>query len=165
MRTHYLISAFAPFGIMLAAAACWSLPVQAGTMYKCTEGGRTTYTDAPCATGRVAALAVEEAPPPDPELAARLARQRALAQDIDARNAAQAAGYEQEARYAGRRDGLLERETRQYCAQLREQHKAIDAEEQRAILEAPGTRKGLERARARENWRQRDRVMAERCRT
>lgn len=161
MRTHYLIATVTVTAIVLAAS--WSPPVPAGTMYKCTEGGRTTYGDRPCAGGRVAELAVQEAPPPDPELEARLARQRALAQDIDARNAAQTAREERETRDAARREEREAQDKRRFCEQLHLQHEAADANEQRAIARAHARQKDMEDYRARENRRKRAKVMAERC--
>jgi hypothetical protein len=71
------------------------------TIYKCSEGGRTSYSDRPC--GRAATvLAVPEAPAPDPEAAARLERNRAALQQIEQERAAEARLEEREAARARR---------------------------------------------------------------
>lgn len=148
--------------IAALAACCW-LPAQAGTIYKCTEGGRTAYGDRPCASGRASELAVQAAPPPDPELAARLQRQRALAQDIDARRAAQAASDERDARDAARRQERQAHERRRQCERLRLQHEAAAEGEQRALARARGAHRAREQSRARDNERKRAGIMAEQC--
>ncbi|MGZ8290030.1 MAG: DUF4124 domain-containing protein [Telluria sp.] len=79
--------------LILAAAICaMCAPAVAQTVYKCTSAGKVTYTEQPCASGaRSATLAVPDAPPPDPDLQERLARQKALVDSLEKeRSAAQA---------------------------------------------------------------------------
>lgn len=62
----------------LAACAAFSC-ASAQTIYKCTVDGKPAYGDRPCTAGAVTELAMPPAPAPDPETAARLARQRVMA--------------------------------------------------------------------------------------
>jgi len=70
----------------------------AGTIYKCLEGGKPHYSDHPCGKSAVA-LKVEGPASPDPEMLARLERERSLVQGIEGERAAR---EEQEARAAVR---------------------------------------------------------------
>jgi len=67
--------------ILASLAACAT--AQAQTIYKCSSGGKVTYGEQPCSAGTQATLAVPPAPPPDPELKERLARQKALAESLE----------------------------------------------------------------------------------
>ncbi|MGH8854846.1 MAG: DUF4124 domain-containing protein, partial [Telluria sp.] len=51
----------------------------AGTIYKCSEGGRVSYHDRPCGASAVE-LATPAVPASAPQARERLARQRALLQ-------------------------------------------------------------------------------------
>jgi hypothetical protein len=64
-------------GLVAGAAA------SAQTIYKCSSGGKVTYSEQPCSSGTQATLEVPAPPPPDPELKERLARQKALAESFD----------------------------------------------------------------------------------
>ena len=55
----------------------------AQTIYKCSSQGKVTYSEQPCSSGKQATIEVPAAPPPDPELKERLARQKALAESFD----------------------------------------------------------------------------------
>lgn len=50
----------------------------AATIYKCTAGGKVSYSATPCDHGHVTAIDIAPTPDADPDLAARLARQREL---------------------------------------------------------------------------------------
>ena len=72
-----------------AVAACAVFAsASAQTIYKCTFEGKPSYGDRPCATGPSTVLA--GAPAADPETAARLARQNALATQLTKRDTARA---------------------------------------------------------------------------
>ena len=106
----------------------------ADPIYKCTDGGRISYSDRPC--GRTAtALAVPEAPAPDPESAARLERERAALQLVEKEHAARALVEEREAARARREAAGLRRR----CEKLRLNHKWAEEDTRRtsgAALEA-----------------------------
>ncbi|MFC0251794.1 DUF4124 domain-containing protein [Massilia consociata] len=99
----------------------------AGTIYKCTEAGKTVYSDRPCGSAsRV--LAVDAAPADPAAAAARLAREQALLKQIEGERAAR---EEQEARAAARahKAALLERRR---CDKLRLQRRWADEDIARA---------------------------------
>jgi hypothetical protein len=70
------------FAVLAIWAACGAAGAQ--TIYKCTVRGKVSYGEKPCEAGTQRTIAVPEAPQPDPELAARLARQKALAESLEA---------------------------------------------------------------------------------
>ena len=73
--------------VSMAILCLASSAAAAGTIYKCKEAGRTSYHDQPCGHGAVA-MNVQATPAPAPEALQRLARERALLQEIeDARSA------------------------------------------------------------------------------
>ncbi|MEH6437435.1 DUF4124 domain-containing protein [Massilia sp. DD77] len=104
--------------ILIACTCALCQPATAGKLYKCNEGGRTSYGDQPC-RGATTELAVPEAPPPDPEAAARLERGRATLQQIDKERSARERIEEREAARA-RREALS---ARRRCDKLRLQGK------------------------------------------
>ncbi|MBZ2207585.1 DUF4124 domain-containing protein [Massilia soli] len=67
--------------ILAGLALCAPAPAQ--SIYKCSSNGKVTYSEQPCSSGTQAMLDVPPAPPPDPELKQRLARQKALAESLD----------------------------------------------------------------------------------
>lgn len=69
------------FAVLAIWAACGAAGAQ--TIYKCTVRGKVSYGEKPCEAGTQRTIAVPEAPQPDPELAARLARQKALADSLE----------------------------------------------------------------------------------
>ncbi|SFC78881.1 DUF4124 domain-containing protein [Massilia yuzhufengensis] len=98
----------------------------AGTIYKCVDAGTVSYHDRPCGAAAVA-LAVPVAAPA-PEVVERLARQRALLQEIEderARCDQQAAREQQRAERAA----LVQR---RHCDKLRLQRKWLDEDSARA---------------------------------
>jgi len=105
---------------LIAALAIWALAGAAAgqTIFKCTEGGKTSYGEQPCAAGTASAIAVPPAPPADPELQARLARQKALLAGIEKERRATAA-----ARPAGRAASAAAAARKQRCDKLRLQLK------------------------------------------
>ena len=82
--------------ILASLAACAT--AQAQTIYKCSSGGKVTYGEQPCSAGTQATLAVPPAPPSDPELKERLARQKALAESLEKERRDAAAQAAKEAR-------------------------------------------------------------------
>lgn len=70
------------FAVLAIWAACGAAGAQ--TIYKCTVKGKVSYGEKPCEAGTQRTIAVPEAPQPDPELTARLARQKALADSLEA---------------------------------------------------------------------------------
>jgi hypothetical protein len=150
--------------LIFFAALGLSLTVQAGTLYKCTEAGRTTYGDRPCAGAAGSkAFAVRPAPPPDPALEERQARARTLVADIDAKRAAQDARDERDARDAARRGQQQAQEKRSHCDRLRLQHDAAAVEDGRAVIRARGLQKDVQADMAKYNERHRAKVMATQC--
>lgn len=148
--------------IMLAAGCCLFLSAQAGTIYKCSEAGRTVYREQPCAgTGSV--LAVPPAPAPDPASAARQERARALVADIDARKADESALAERDARDAARRQQREAQERERHCSRLRVKHQADAERDGRAIARARGPAKDWAERQARDNDRQRAQAMKAEC--
>ncbi len=104
--------------ISMAILCLASSAASAGTIYKCTEGGRISYHDRPCASDAVA-LKVQAAQEPAPDALARLARERALLQEIEE---ARAAREEQAAREVVRAQRAAAA-ARRRCDKLRLQHK------------------------------------------
>ncbi|HEY0488202.1 MAG TPA: DUF4124 domain-containing protein [Telluria sp.] len=67
--------------VFTSLAACAAASAQ--PVYKCSAGGKVGYQQQPCSSGAQATIAVPPAPPPDPDLTERLARQKALAESFD----------------------------------------------------------------------------------
>ncbi len=83
--------------LLPAVAACAVLAsASAQTMYKCADGARVSYGDRPCTSGTASVVAIVPAPAADPETAARLARQHALAQQLTLRDVLEDAAVRQE---------------------------------------------------------------------
>lgn len=115
--------------IVIACLLCQQ--AVAGTIYKCHEDGRVSYTDRPC-SGAGARLALRAAPAPDPATQARLARARELALAIDARHAEQAEREQRQAERAGRAAQAM----RKRCDKLRLQRQWLEEDLARARGEA-----------------------------
>ena len=67
--------------LMLCSAAAAAAEGGAQTVHKCTQDGKVTYTEQPCAGGTV--IAVPEGPAPDKSAAAELARARKQADALE----------------------------------------------------------------------------------
>lgn len=67
--------------VFTSLAACAAASAQ--SLYKCSAGGKVGYQEQPCGSGTQATIVVPPAPPPDPDLKERLARQKALAESFD----------------------------------------------------------------------------------
>lgn len=106
---------------VLVLAVLLYRPVLAGSIYKCLDGGRVSYSDRPC-PGAGATLAVPDAPPPDPALQERLERSRAALADIEKARLTQATREERDLERA-RRAALAERKR---CDRLRLQRQWAD---------------------------------------
>ncbi len=104
--------------ISMAILCLASSAASAGTIYKCKEGGRISYHDRPCGSGAVA-LKVQAAQEPAPDALARLARERALLQEIEEARAAR----EEQAAREGVRAQRAAAAARRRCDKLRLQHK------------------------------------------
>src|SRR5690606_407902 len=99
----------------------------AGTVYKCSEGGKPSYSDRPCGQGAVV-LKVQAPSPAAPEALERLARERAMLQEIED---ARAVREEQAARARAR----AQREAaalRRRCDKLQLQRKWAEEDARRA---------------------------------
>lgn len=68
--------------LLVSASLAACAAVQAQTIYKCSANGEVTYGEQPCRAGIQATLDVPPAPPLDPDLKERLARQKALAESL-----------------------------------------------------------------------------------
>ncbi|WP_306393692.1 DUF4124 domain-containing protein [Telluria beijingensis] len=110
---------FRRFIVAIACLLCQH--ALAGTIYKCHEGGRVSYSDRPC-TGAGAQLALRAAPVPDPDTQARMARAHELARAIDARHAGQTLREDLEAERARRAALAL----RKRCDKLRLQRQWLE---------------------------------------
>lgn len=117
------------------------------TIYKCREGDRVSYSDRPC-PGAGAALAVPDAPPPDPATQERLERQRTTVLQLEqarSRENAENARAEREFERV-RRTSLAERKR---CDRLRLQRQWADEDlaRQRLAGNDPATAAAGEAAR------------------
>ena len=89
--------------LLPAVAACAVLAsASAQTMYKCMVDGKPSYGDRPCTNGVASELALAPTPAADPDTAARLARQHALAQQLTLRDVLADAAERQEQQRARR---------------------------------------------------------------
>jgi len=108
MRTSLVL----PTLFLLSQAAA------AGTIYKCMEGGKPHYSDRPCGKSALA-LKVEGPDSPDPDMLARLERERSLVQSIEGERAAREQQEAREAVRARRAAATLKRR----CDKLRLQNR------------------------------------------
>lgn len=99
----------------------------AGTIYKCSEGGKLSYHDRPCGPG-AQVLRVQAAPAPAPEAVQRLARERAQLQEIEEARTAREQQAAREAVRAQRAAAAVRRR----CDKLRLQHKWASEDARRA---------------------------------
>jgi hypothetical protein len=105
--------------LFIACVLCQS--ANAGTIYKCRDGGRVSYSDQPC-PGSGAALTVPDAPPPDPATQERLERQRVAVLQLEKARLTETAREEREVERV-RRTSLAERKR---CDRLRLQRQWAD---------------------------------------
>ncbi|MDN4039879.1 DUF4124 domain-containing protein [Massilia sp. YIM B02443] len=105
--------------LFIACVLCQA--ASAGTIYKCRDGERVSYSDQPCA-GAGSTLAVPDAPPPDPATQERLERQRATVLQLEKGRLTQATRDEREFERA-QRTSLAERKR---CDRLRLQRQWAD---------------------------------------
>lgn len=121
MRKHVSMA------ILCLASGAATAAAAAGTIYKCKDGGTTSYHDQPCGQGAVA-LKVQATPAPAPEALQRLARERALLQEIeDARML-----REEQAARDGARAQRAAAALKRRCDKLRLQHKWAIEDSRRA---------------------------------
>ena len=113
--------------LSMAILCLASQAAAAGTIYKCKDGGKTSYHDRPCGHGAVV-LKVQAAPAPAPEALQRLARERAMLQEIEDARAAR----EQQAARAGAQAKRAAAAARRRCDKLRLQHKWAAEDARRA---------------------------------
>lgn len=121
------------FKHLFAAALCAAAQAAAAdTIYKCNEGGRISYGDRPCSNALVLKV---QTPAPAPEALERLARERALLQEIEDGKRAR---EEQEAREGARADRLRQAAAsqRRRCDKLRLQQKWLEEERARTQRDA-----------------------------
>lgn len=113
--------------VSVAILCLASQAVAAGTIYKCIENGKISYHDRPCGHAAVA-LKVQAAPAPAPEALQRLARERAMLQEIEDARA-------ERERQAAREGARAQREAaavKRRCDKLRLQRKWADEDARRA---------------------------------
>ncbi|VXB68764.1 DUF4124 domain-containing protein [Massilia sp. 9I] len=127
--------------IFLATLCLASQAATAQTIYKCTEGGKVSYHDQPC--GKSAVVLKVQAAPPAPEVLERLARERAMLQEIED---ARAQHQEQEEREGTRAERLRRAAAagQRRCDKLRLQRKWLEEDSARAGRDGGD---GSERAR------------------
>jgi hypothetical protein len=113
--------------VTMAIVGLASQAALAGTIYKCNEGGRVSYHDRPCGQSAVA-MQVQAATAPAPEALERLARERAMLQEIEE---ARLAREQQEARESVRAQRAATTQRRR-CDKLRLQRKWADEDTARA---------------------------------
>jgi hypothetical protein len=87
--------------LFLLSACLFGLAANAGTIYKCTDGGKVSYSDRPC-PGAGKAMAVPDAPPPDVALQERMERNRATLAQLEQEKLAEAEREQREQLRAGR---------------------------------------------------------------
>jgi nitrate reductase alpha subunit len=102
-----------------------------GQIHKCTVDGKITYSQAPCERGQSAVLSVPEAPPPDTNARADLARQQKMSKDLqterEKREARQAVVDEKASRVAATR--------RSKCLKLRQDQKWAEEDARGALIQ------------------------------
>lgn len=117
----------------LLALCCAASAASAGTIYKCANGGKITYSSEPCTAGRATEL--ESAPPAagaDADAAATLKRQKAVLAALQKERASSEAKQAQAAHNAARINRSAA--TRQAnCAKMQQQQKK---EQKRLAAEA-----------------------------
>ena len=115
--------------LSVAMLCCAAHAATADTIYKCTDGGKTSYHDRPCGAKAVA-LKVQ-APPPAPEALERIARERAMLQEIeDARTTREAQEVRDGERAERARRAAAASQKR--CDKLRLQRKWLSEDSARA---------------------------------
>lgn len=121
---------------LFACFACLALGASAyaQTIYKCVSQGKVSYGELPCSAGTQSTLAVPAAPPPDPHLQQRLARQKALAESLDQQRR-DAAAHTAKAARPVRAAGVTAQQQR--CDKLRLQLRWAQEDLRRAA--GPGT--------------------------
>jgi hypothetical protein len=100
--------------LFLHFACLFGLAANAGTIYKCTDGGKVSYGDRPC-PGAGKAMAVPDAPPPDTALQERIERSRATLAQLEQDKLVEAE-REQREQVRGARAAVAERRR---CDKLR----------------------------------------------
>lgn len=116
--------------VSMAIVCLASSAAAASTIYKCKEGARISYNDRPCGHAAVA-LHVQAAPAPAPESLQRIARERAMLQEIEAARAMREQGAAREGARAQRAAAALKRR----CDKLRLQRKWAEEDMARASRE------------------------------
>lgn len=80
------------FVVSIMSAVCSG--ASSASIYKCVSGAKISYTDRPCDHAIVTPIGIVPVPPADPEVAARLARQKKILDGlIEQRTAAEERGY------------------------------------------------------------------------
>lgn len=120
------------------------------TLYKCSVGGKITYSGKPCA-GTVTQIEVPPAPPPNPEAARELAKEKTLSAKLQKERQAREAQEQRDQDVINRTNGARA----QRCARLRLQKKWAD--------EAAGKAVGPNREAAQDKARKQAEAMALEC--
>lgn len=122
----------------------------AQTLYKCSVGGKITYSGKPCA-GTITQIEVPAAPAPNPEAARDLARDKTLSAKLQKERQAREAQQQRDDDVVNRTSGARA----QRCAKLRLQKKWAD--------EAAGKAVGPNREAAQDKARKQAEAMALEC--
>lgn len=134
--------------VLVLALLCSTASAQ--TLYKCSVGGKITYSGKPCA-GTVTQIEVPAAPAPNPEAARDLARDKTLSAKLQKERQAREAQQQRDDDVLARTSGARA----QRCAKLRLQKKWAD--------EAAGKAVGPNREAAQEKARKQAEAMALEC--
>ena len=113
--------------LSMAILCLLSQAAAAGTVYKCTDGGRVSYSDRPCGQDAVV-LRVQSASRDAPEALERLARERAMLQEIEDARAVR----EEQAARARARAQRAAAALRRRCDKLQLQRKWAEEDARRA---------------------------------
>ena len=112
--------------LLFLAMLCSGASAQ--TLYKCSVGGKITYSGKPCA-GKVTAIEVPPAPPPNPDAANDLARDKTESARLQKQRQAREAQEQRDQAVLDRTAGARA----QRCAKLRLQKKWAEEEAGKAV--------------------------------
>jgi hypothetical protein len=112
--------------LLFLAMLCGSASAQ--TLYKCSVGGKITYSGKPCA-GKVTEIEVPPAPAPNPDAAKELARDKTQSARLQKERQAREAQEQRDQALLDRTAGARA----QRCAKLRLQKKWADEEAGKAV--------------------------------
>jgi len=113
--------------LTLVLPAAWAQ----AQVHKCTVDGKVTYSQAPCERGQATMLAVPDAPKPDPEAKAELARQKKDAKLLETERRKREARQERDDEAAHRAAATR----RNKCNKLRQDQKWAEEDARGALIQ------------------------------